>query len=82
MSGEDVISDADAANAARIAITADGSDVSYGAMQHAGRISDSSEMPRESACEAQESSLHDAGACTLTNEAHSSGLQPSLLLAR
>jgi len=63
---EDVIPDADAAKAARIAITADGSTVSCGAMQHAGQFSDSSEMPRESAIEGQESSLH---APTVTNEA-------------
>lgn len=65
-SGEAVIPDADAANAARIAITADGSTVSYGAMQHAGQFSDSSEMLRESASEAQESNLH---ASTVTDEA-------------
>ena len=66
VSREAVIPDADAAKAARIAITADGSTVSCGAMQHAGQFSDSSEMPRESAIEGQESSLH---APTVTNEA-------------
>jgi len=69
VSGEAVIPDADAANAARIAITADGSTVSYGAMQHAVQFSDSSEMPRESASEAQESCLHDTESSTVTNEA-------------
>ncbi|KAL0054624.1 hypothetical protein WJX82_000039 [Trebouxia sp. C0006] len=69
VSGEAVIPDADAANAARIAITADGSTVSYGAMHHAVHFSDSSEMPRESASEAQESCLHDPGSSSLTNEA-------------
>ena len=66
---EDVIPDADAAKAARIAITADGSTVSYGAMQHTVQFSDSSEIPRESASEAQESCLHDPGSSSLTNEA-------------
>ncbi|KAL0055038.1 hypothetical protein WJX82_006171 [Trebouxia sp. C0006] len=66
VSREAVIPDADAAKAARIAITADGSTVFCGAMQHAGQFSDSSEMPRESAIEGQESSLH---APTVTNEA-------------
>lgn len=69
VSGEAVIPDADAANAARIAITADGSTVSYGAMQHAVKSSESSEMLTAPVSEAQESCLHDAGSSTLTNEA-------------
>ncbi|DBA74275.1 TPA: hypothetical protein ACH3X1_011056 [Trebouxia sp. C0004] len=70
VSGEGVIIDADAANSPRVCITADGSTVSLGPMQHAVLFSDSSDMPRAPASgrnEAHKSCLHDAGISSSTD---------------
>jgi len=84
VSGEAVITDADAANAPRVRITADGSTVSHGAMQHAVLFSDSSEMPRAPALGrngAIDSRLHDAGipSSTDSNEASTAVEHPNLV---